>query len=88
MAVSDITLENLDAKIDALGNRLDAKVDALAAETKAGFDKAFRQTQGGFDDFRTYAEFLDERVRKDMNEGFNRIERRFDRLEERLFHNK
>ena len=54
MAVSDITLENLDAKVDALSNRLDAKIDTLAADTKAGFVKAFEQTQGGFDDFRTY----------------------------------
>lgn len=88
MAVTDITLENLDAKIDALGHRLDAKVDALSADTKAGFAKTFEQTQGGFEDFRAYAEFLDERVRKDMSEGFNRIERRFDRLEERLFRDK
>lgn len=77
MAVSDITLENLDTKIDALGTRLDKKIDD-------GFTKAFQQTQGGFEEFGRFAVFLDERLRKEMNERFARVDRRFDGMGERF----
>lgn len=59
MAVSDITLENLNAKIDALGARFDGKIDD-------GFKKAFEQTQGGFEEFGRFAMFLDQRLREEM----------------------
>lgn len=84
MAVSDIPLENFDAKIDALGARLDTKIDALAEKTEAGFANAFEQTQGGFEEFGRFAMFLDERLRKEMNERFTRVDRRFDGMDERF----
>ncbi len=77
MAVSDITLENLDAKIDALGTRLDKTIDD-------GFANAFEQTQGGFEEFGRFAMFLDERLRKEMSQRFNQVDRRFDGMEERF----
>ncbi len=64
--------------------RLDGRLDTLATEMKAGFDRAFVQTQGGFDDFRRFVLFLDERVRKDMNQGFGRVERRFEAIDARF----
>lgn len=85
MAVSDITLENLDAKIDALGARLDTKIDALAAQTEAGFAKAFEQTQGGFDAHRGFMELTVAHhvgaLRTDMNQRFDKVDARFDKID-------
>ena len=73
-----------DVNLQEATARLDGRIDTLANEMKAGFDRAFVQTQGGFDDFRRFVLFLDERVRKDMNQGFSRVERRFEAIETRL----
>lgn len=73
MALSDITLENLDAKIEA-----------LRSDMEAGFARAFEQTQGGFEEFGRFAMFLDERLRKEMKERFTRVDRRFDGMDERF----
>jgi len=80
MAVSDITLESLDARIEA-----------LAVKTEAGFAKDFEQTQGGFEEFGRFAMFLDQRLREDMkarfeqvDKRFNQIDRRFDSMDERF----
>ena len=101
MAVSDITLENLDAKIDALGTRLDTKIDALgarldtridalAAQTEAGFATAFEQTQGGFEAHRGFMELTVAHhvgaLRTDMNQRFDKVDARFDKIEAKFDH--
>lgn len=79
--MNDITLENLDAKIDALGARFDKKIDD-------GFAKAFEQTQGGFDEHRTFTEFVVERsatmLRTDMDTRFKEVDRRFNQIDRRF----
>ena len=79
--MNDITLENLDAKIDALGARLDKKLDD-------GFAKAFEQTQGGFDEHRKFTEFVVERsatiLREEMNTRFKEVDRRFNQVDRRF----
>ena len=77
MVVSEITLENLDAKIDALGARLDKKIDD-------GFTKAFEQTQGGFEEFGRFAMFLDQRLREDMKTRFDHVDKRLDHVDKRF----
>jgi hypothetical protein len=90
MEVGEITVETLEAKIDALGTRLDKKIDALAEETKAGFAKAFEQTQGGFDAHRGFMELTVAlhvgALRTDMNQRFDKVDARFDRLEAKFDH--
>lgn len=77
MAVSDITLENLNAKIDALGARFDGKIDD-------GFKKAFEQTQGGFEEFGRFAMFLDQRLREEMKTHFEQVDKRFAQVDKRF----
>ena len=64
-----------DTNLQETAARLDAKIDALSSEMKAEFQKAFDQTQGGFDASHDFAMFLDERLRKDISERFNQVER-------------
>jgi hypothetical protein len=73
-----------DLNLQETAARLDTKIGALAADMKTGFENAFEQTQGGFDAWRDFAMFLDERVRKDMSERFNHVERRLDKIDERF----
>ncbi len=72
-----------DTHLQETAARLDARIDTLTADMKAGFAHAFEQTQGGFDAMRDFTIFLDERLRGEMNERFNRVERRLDGMDER-----
>lgn len=82
--MSDITLESLGAKVDALDTSVDALGTRLDNKIDGGFAKAFEQTQGGFEEYGRFATFLDVRLRKEMTQRFNQVDRRFDGMEGRF----
>ena len=61
-----------------------SEVETLRAEMKAEFQRVFVQTQGGFEESHRFAMFLDERLRKEMTQGFSRVERRFEAVDARF----
>ena len=65
-------------------NEKTSEIDTLRAEMKVEFQRVFVQTQGGFEESHRFSMFLDERLRKDMNHGFSRMERRFEAVDARF----
>jgi len=82
--VRDMTETNDQSQAVPHDAQVGDRIEALRSEMKAGFERAFAQTQGGFDEFHRFAMFLDERVRRDMNHGFGRMERRFEAVDTRF----
>ena len=76
------------AQVDQKFARVDQRFDALEAK----MDGRFLDVERGLDDVRKWSEYLADRnardiaaLREDTRAGFAAVERRFDRLEERLF---
>ncbi|MEI6246293.1 MAG: hypothetical protein WCQ64_14765 [Acidobacteriota bacterium] len=74
------TLTQLSDKVDGLSLRMVTKQDL-----ETSMAKAFEQTQGGFEDHRGFMELTVAHhvgaLRTDMNQRFDKVDARFDRLE-------
>jgi hypothetical protein len=91
-AKMDSGFREVHTKVDGLAARMDeefrevhAKVDGLAAR----MDEEFLEVRAAFVDQKEYTDFtfrhMAKELREEMKAGFNQLDRRFDRLEERLF---
>jgi hypothetical protein len=70
------TLETLAEKITALSASTDARFTAL----NTSVDKRFDEVSEAFVEQRKYTEFAFAQLRSEMNGGFNRIDRKLDRV--------
>lgn len=73
------TLDTIAEKVTALSHAVDgrlAQVDARFADV----DKRFDEVSEAFVEQRKYTEFAFERLRTEMNGGFNRLDRKLDRV--------
>jgi uncharacterized protein YicC (UPF0701 family) len=73
------TLETIAARIAALGKSTDERF-AQVDERFAQVDERFDEVSEAFVEQRKYTEFAFGKLRSDMNGGFNRLDRKLDRV--------
>ncbi len=81
------TLETIAEKITALSKSVDERFTGLRESVDARFtalstsvDKRFDEVSEAFVEQRKYTEFAFEQFRTEMNGGFNRLDRKLDRV--------